>query len=207
MNTTRKHLIEERGALTGEGILCRQSIFNNWEHIVKGDRRICNGYTDCLGGLDEESCSVLRVKVNSLPEVNITIEEVNRGIRTKGGIVCKDFHDHERWIGIREKSPRICNGINDCLSDMPVSLDEENCDIFHIKAKHFNLGNSILRACGTYPGGRNQPETGLVYQYNQCRQNKTFQPYLHRTPWQRCIQRRRCGVQNQRRFMDIRWVQ
>ena len=127
-----------------------------------------------LWGLDEDwfkTCSGVRVKVNSLPEVNITtIEELNRGTRTKGGIVCRDYFE-EKWMEIHENDPRICDRINDCLSDLPVSLDEENCDILPIKVRHFNLENSILRACGTYPGGQNQSETD---NYNQCRENLTF---------------------------------
>ena len=138
-NTTRDQFIEKGGGLTGEGILCKLPN-NQWEHLVRGDRRICDGYTDCVNRLDEQSCPVLHVKVDSL-EANITQKDLkeHRGARTKGGIVCKD--NDRNWIAIVDRDPRICNGINECFSSMPVSLDEENCDMFHIKAetRQFNL--------------------------------------------------------------------
>ena len=138
-NMTRDQFIGKGGGLTGEGILCKNPK-KRWEHLVSGDHRICNGYPDCLNGLDEESCPIVHVKVDSL-EANITREEMKqkRGAHTKGGIVCKDID--RNWIAIVDKDPRNCNGINDCFSRMPVSLDEENCDIFQVKTetRYFNL--------------------------------------------------------------------
>ena len=129
-NITRETLIERGGAFTGKGVLCKLQS-KRWEHIVKGNERICNGYNECLNGLDEDDCPVIHIKVDSL-EANISRTELkkHRGAHTHGGIICKDFE--RNWIAISKSDPRLCDGINDCFSSMPTSLDEENCGTFQV---------------------------------------------------------------------------
>ena len=95
-------------------IVCK-SPEDKWVMISRYDPRFCNGVPECKSETDE-LCSHVTFRVES-KRVKITREQWEAGtgrIDNQGNIVCKSSRN--KWVIIRKKGPRFCDGVPDCKS-------------------------------------------------------------------------------------------